>query len=298
MTQKRGLGRGLGALIRDDSPIPAEQAVHEGIREIEIDSIHKGAWQPRQTFAEEALAELTESVRRRGILQPLLVREVDGGFELIAGERRMRAAQAAGLSAVPVIVMDAADHDALELALMENLQREDLNVMEEAAGYQLLAERFTVTQEQIAERVGKARASVTNTMRLLSLPPEVQGMLRSGELSAGHAKVLLGLEITEEQILFARRVTDEGLSVRNLEKAVRRVKRHPRTPRRAVSDMPKDHLSYLSDRLHSHFGTSVRVAPSRTFANGKKGKGTIEIDFYSNEELDRLLDLLGLTEEQ
>jgi ParB family chromosome partitioning protein len=199
---------------------------------------------------------------------------------------------------VPVVITEARDDaDALEIALIENLQREDLNPMEEAEGYQVLAERFSLTQEQIAERVGKARATVTNALRLLSLPETVRQMVIDGRLSAGHAKLLSGLTIAEEQILFAQFVVNEGLSVRNLEKRIQKSRKAPKRPRVSRSDLPKDHLSYLTDRLHGVFGTSVRIVPSKTYANGKKGKGAIEIDFYSNEELDRILEILGVREE-
>ena len=228
------------------------------------------------------------------MLQPLLVRSVGGDYELIAGERRLRAAVAAGLAEVPVTVMDAADRDALELALTENLQREDLNIMEEAAGYQALADNFSLTQEEIAARIGKARASVTNALRLLTLPEQVKGMLRGGQLAAGHAKVLLGTDIPEEQSLFAQRVLDENLSVRQLEKLIEKVKRTPRKPRVTRSDMPATHTADLSDKLQGFFGTRVHLTPSRTYANGKKARGMIQIEFYSNEELDRILELLGL----
>jgi ParB family transcriptional regulator, chromosome partitioning protein len=264
---------------------------------VPIGRVRPSPWQPRRAFEEEALNDLTASIRQRGVLQPLLVRAVEGGYELIAGERRLRAATSAGLGEVPVLVLEAADHDSLELALTENLQRADLNVMEEAAGYQLLAERFALTQEQIADRVGKARASVANTLRLLLLPPEVRRLVSEGQLSAGHAKALTSLEIPEEQLLLARRAVDESLSVRAIEKLVLKARRAPRKPRATRSDIPPAHLADLSDRLHAHFGTSVRIAPSRTYANGKKGKGSIEIDFYSNEELDRILSILGVVAE-
>jgi ParB family chromosome partitioning protein len=249
-------------------------------------------------FAEEALADLTASVREHGILQPLLVRPAGDGYELIAGERRLRAATAAGLDSVPVVVMEATDIGSLEIALIENLQRENLNPIEEAEGYRELADGFSLTQEEIALRVGKARASVANAMRLLSLPDEVRAMLADGRLSTGHAKALMALEIPQEQLLTARRVVDEGLSVRALEKLIRRTASSPLRPRAAKPDLPAAHIRYLSEKLHSHFGTSIRIQPCKTFANGKKGKGCIEIDFFSNDDLDRVLNLLGLDHEE
>ncbi len=300
MAEKRGLGRGLGALIDDGAPrvaAPVDAAKAPGALRVPLADVHKAAWQPRQAFEPDAMHDLVESVRAHGVLQPLLVRRRADGYELLAGERRWRAATAVGLPDVPVVVLEATDEEALALALIENLQREDLNPIEAAEGYRMLAERFTLTQEQIAERVGKARASVANALRLLALHPEVRAMVASGRLSTGHAKVLLGLEIPEEQRVLAQRAVQDGLSVRQLEALVDRARRAPRKPRAARSDLPETHVHQLCDRLHQRFGTAVRILPSRTYANGRKAKGAIEIDFYSNEDLDRLLPLLGLEED-
>jgi ParB family chromosome partitioning protein len=237
-----------------------------------------------------------ESIRAVGLLQPIIVRRTHDGYELIAGERRWRASQKAELQEVPVIVVEAADRQSLEIALIENLQREDLNVLEEAEGYQVLADRFAMTQEQISQRVGKARASVANAMRLLALPPAVRQALADGRIQAGHAKALLALPLPDEQILLAQRIIKEHLSVRNLEKLVQKALRSPKKPRVSRVDVPASHLTYLSDKLHRHFGTSIRLASCRTYANGKKARGSIMIDFYSGDDLDRILGLLGLTE--
>ena len=298
MAAKKGLGRGLGALIKDEAPTDTPVQQDDGIKKVSLDSITRNRRQPRHTFDESALADLTASIKEHGVLQPLLVRPDGDGYELIAGERRLRASTAAGLAKVPVIVMNATDGDSLELAIIENIQREDLNVLEEAEGYRELAVEFNLTQEEIADRVGKARASVTNALRLLTLPDEVKSMLADERLSRGHAKALLGLEIEKEQVLIARRAVQDGLSVRNLEKLIQRTKAAPRKPRAAKPDLPASHVGYLSDQLHSHFGTSVRITPCRTYANGKKGKGSIEIDFFSNDDLDRLLSLLGISGEE
>ena len=293
-----GLGRGLGALIKDTPPAPAEAPSESasGAIRVPIEKVHKSPWQPRKKMAPEALEDLTHSIRERGVLQPLLVRRVEDRYELIGGERRFRASQAAGLKDVPVILMDVSDREALELALIENLQREDLNLIEEAEGYRALGEKFEMTQEQIAQRVGKARASVANALRLLDLPDRVKQLVAENQLSAGHAKVLLGLEIAQEQELLAARVIGEGLSVRALEHIINRLRKPAKKARSEKADVPESHLKYLSDKLHQHLGTAVRIAPSRTLANGKKAKGTIEIDFYSNDDLDRLLVLLGLVD--
>jgi len=298
MAAKKGLGRGLGALIKDETPVDTPVQQEDGVKKVSLDSITRNRFQPRHTFDKEALADLTASVKEHGVLQPLLVRPDGDSYELIAGERRLRAATAAGLTKVPVIVMNATDGDSLELALIENLQRENLNALEEAEGYRDLAVEFNLTQEEIADRVGKARATVTNALRLLTLPDEVKTMLADDRLSRGHAKALLSREIEKEQVLIARRAVQDGLSVRNLEKLIQRTKAGPRKPRAAKPDLPPSHVDYLSDQLHAHFGTSVRITPCRTYANGKKGKGSIEIDFFSNDDLDRVLALLGLTGEE
>ncbi len=296
--KQTGLGRGLQSLIKDDMPAaaaaaPAAQAA--GPARIPVAAIRNNPWQPRRVFEAEALEELTSSIRERGVIQPLLVRQTAEGYELIAGERRLRAAREAGLTEVPAIVVEAADRDALEIALIENLQREDLNIIEQAEGFRVLSETFGLTQEQIAQRAGLARASIANTLRLLELPDSVRALLASGRLSAGHAKVLLSLEIAAEREVLAARCAEEELSVRTLERIVRRMLRAPRKPRAARADVPAEHVKYIAERMRQHLGTSVRVIPTRTLANGKKAKGRVEIDLYSNDDLDRLLERLGLS---
>ncbi|MDD5520123.1 MAG: ParB/RepB/Spo0J family partition protein [Kiritimatiellae bacterium] len=303
MSIKHGLGRGLGALINDGT-VPAggtppigtvSKKATTGVLKIPIRKIRKNPNQPRRTFPEETMADLTESIKNRGVLQPLLVRTAGDGYELIAGERRLRASAAAGLAEVPAIIMEATDNDSLEIALIENLQRENLNILEEAESYEVLANKFNLTQEQVAVRVGKARATVTNIMRIMSLPVETKQLIASDQLSAGHAKLLAGLEIKQEQILFAQRAVKENLSVRNLEKLIQKARRAPRKPRATKDDIPSTHISHLSDKLHRHFGTSVRIVPCKTLANGKKVRGTLELDFYSTDDLNRILDLIGIT---
>jgi ParB family transcriptional regulator, chromosome partitioning protein len=291
-----GLGRGLGALIKDTPPPEAVSEGGSGVLQVPIEKIHKSPFQPRQTIAPEALEDLARSIRERGVLQPLLVRRVEDRYELIAGERRLRAAGSAELKEVPVIVMEVSDREALELALIENLQREDLNPVEEAEGYRVLGDKFEMTQEQIAQRVGKARATVANALRLLDLPAKVKQMLAKGDLQSGHAKALLGLEIAKEQEILALRVLKEGLSVRQVEHIVNRLNKPSKKGRAEKPDIPASHLQYLTDKLHQHFGTNVRITPCRTLSNGKKAKGSIEIDYYSNDDLDRLLVLLGLAD--
>lgn len=296
-----GLGRGLNALIKDSPAAPDPAGTGEadgaGVVRVPVSQIHKSPWQPRRHFDAHALEELVASIRERGVLQPLLVRRIEDGYQLIAGERRFRAAQEAELRDIPVIVMEVADKDAAEITLVENLQREDLNPIEEAEGYQALADEFGMTQEQIAQRVGKGRASVANALRMLSLPDGIRDMVQENRLSSGHAKVLLGVEIPKEQELLAARVLKEGLSVRALERIVENLRKPPRRPQTDRSDIPASHLQHLSDQLHQTLGTSVRLAPSKTLSNGKKVPGRIEIDFYSTEDLDRLLHCLGINDD-
>ena len=252
-------------------------------------------FQPRTVFDEEALKELAESIKAHGIIQPLVCRRKDGFFELIGGERRFRAAGLLGLKTVPVLVIEALDRDAAELALVENLQREDLNAIEEAEGYKSLAEEFKLTQADIAERVGKARASVANALRLLELPDEVKQMVGSGLLSTGHAKVLLSLPREADRVELARLCLTEGTTVRTLERRVQaRLAAPARKPAAPRSDIPPDYLRTLLDKLAARFATSVRLEPSVTYANGRHGRGKIEIGFFDNDDLTRVLELLGV----
>lgn len=305
----KGLGRGLDVLIKDGAtakkqavtkkivPAPMAKEAAGGVREVPVAKVVASPWQPRTVFDSDALMELVESVKVHGVLQPLLVREVGTKFELIAGERRLRASQAAMLKRVPVIVIDATDEKALEIALIENLQREDLNPIEEAEGYALLQKKFNLTQDQVAKQVGKARASVANALRLLELPDGIRKYIAEGLLSVGHAKVLLSLDSEKEKALLARRAIKEGLSVRALEKLVKKLTQPAKKPRAEKSDLPGDYLHTLSDELHQFFGTSVRICPSKTLANGRKVRGSLEIDFHDNDELDRLLTVMGYSNE-
>ena len=300
-----GLGRGLNALIREAAatatpPAPAEAAAAAdapdgGIRLVPVERIRAGRWQPRHQFRPEAMEELVASIRERGVLQPLLVLAAGDVFELIAGERRLRAATAAGLREVPVRLMVVDDRGALEMALVEKLQREDLDPIEEAQGYASLLTQFRLTQEQVSERVGKARATVANALRLLELPDAVKDLVREGRLSAGHAKALLALAIPAEREALARRAVKEGLSVREVERDVARVARGPRVRRASRDDVPADHAKYLEERLRERLGTGVRVESSRTFADGRKARGAVTIEYYSADDLDRLMVILGVS---
>lgn len=320
-----GLGRGLGALIGAPAPQPkpevsappqqhpvfapvlsapaqaAAPAAEPGhtVFDVPVAEIARSPWQPRQNFDEEALRELSESIRANGVIQPLICRKNgEGRYELIAGERRLRAAIAANAAKVPVILVDAEDRRAAEMAIIENIQRQDLNVIEEAEGYRTLADTFNLTQQDVADRVGKARASVANSLRLLDLPDEVKQLIGGGLLSTGHAKVLLGLTDSTEQTLLGRKCVTEELTVRTLEKLIRRRRTEASEAgarRSGTSDLPESYLRDLTDRLHKQFGTAVRLTSGVTHTNGKHTKGMVEIDFYDNGDLDRLLNLWGIT---
>lgn len=298
MAVKHGLGRGLSALIKDTPPAAPQAPMPSsgGPLMLEVMKIQPSPFQQRKTFVREALEELVASVRQHGILEPLLVRKIEDGYELLAGERRWRAAQEAGLKQVPVVVREANDLEALEIGLIENLQRADLNVIEEAEGYQSLAQTFKLTQDEIAQKVSKARASVANALRLLTLPKEVKKFLAEGLISVGHAKVLLSLTSEAEQCRMAERVIKDGVSVRELEKIVEHTRKTARKRNVGKEDIPASHLVYLTDKLHQYFGTSVQVHPCRTTANGRKVKGYIHLDIYTNDDLDRILELCGLAE--
>ncbi len=299
---KPALGRGLGALLggtpalKAAAPVPVQDpAVHaadqERVQRVSLNRIVPCPFQPRKDFSPETLGELADSIKERGIVQPLIVRERDGHFELIAGERRWRAAQLAGLSEVPIILRQADDRAVLELALIENLQRENLNPIEEAQGYAQLVEQFHLTQEDVAAKVGKSRAVVANALRLLKLPAELQGYLRDGRISVGHAKVILGLSAETQQKAAAQRILREGLNVRQTEALV--TKWQARASGTATKTNPlagparDTHLARLEDQLRERLGTKVHLR----YAGGK---GALEIGFFSDAELERILQVLGI----
>jgi ParB family chromosome partitioning protein len=308
---KPALGRGLGALLGaiPSGDITKESGRQEGLttREatttsrqpphtVPLHRIHPSSLQPRKEFTPDTLQELADSIREQGILQPLLVRPKGLEFELIAGERRWRAAQLAGLTEAPVVVRDADDPTVLELMLIENLQRENLNPIEEAQGYAQLIDQFHLHQEEAAQKVGKSRAVVANALRLLKLPPEVQSWIRTGRLSVGHAKVILGLELPEKQKLAAEKVLRDGLNVRQTEDLVARMQSSQvstaatgATGKRAAP--PREvHVADLENRLQQRLGTRVLL-------RYRQGKGAIEIRFFNENDLQRILEILGLKED-
>ena len=291
---KSGLGKGLGALISGRPTVPRLEAESgERIEEVGLDRIVPSPLQPRKEFAQDALQELVDSIRQHGIIQPLIVRKSAGQqYELIAGERRWRAAQELGLAQVPVILRTASDLEVLQLSLIENLQRADLNPIEEAQGYARLASEFGLRQEDIATKVGRSRASVANAVRLLDLHPQVQVWLTQNLLSVGHAKVLLGLKIPEEQLLVAQTILRRSATVRATERLVARQLGATRTRRKrrgieavATSATIED----LQDRLQEHLGTRVAIH------HGEK-RGRIEIEYYGNDDLQRVITALGLNQ--
>ena len=279
MTRKGGLGKGLGALI---PPGAAEGLGAGGYQELPVATIRANRYQPREHFGEEQLSALADSIREVGVLQPVLVRPADDGYELIAGERRWRAARRAGLQAIPALIRTTDDASALEHALVENVHRADLNALEEAAAYQQLIEDFGLTHEQVAARVGRSRVAITNTLRLLQLPPAIQKMIQEDTLKGGHARALLGTPDRAFQERLARRVVNEGLSVRAVEDAVRaHVGDAKRAPSSAPGQLRPPGLLELEELLGDFLETRVKIT-----VGGKQGK--ITVDFADLEDLERL----------
>lgn len=294
---KQALGKGLGALIKKSSTPPIIGTTGDvddlkRVRDVPLDQIVPSPLQPRLQFIESPLDDLMESIRQHGIIQPLIVRPVNGKLELIAGERRWRASKKLGLATVPIIERAASDRDVLEMALIENLQREDLNPIEEAAGYVRLAEEFALKQEEIATRVGKSRASVANAMRLLGLHQDIQIMVAQTRLSVGHAKAILSIKDHDTQILAADQVIRRQLTVRATEKLAQSLLNQDsgtsgdakKTPAVREVDI---HVRAITNRLREHLATHVAIQHS-----SKKGK--IEIEYYGDDDLQRLIDLIGL----
>jgi ParB family chromosome partitioning protein len=283
---RRGLGRGLSALIATGDSVGGLK-----FEELPISAIRPNTRQPRRSFPEAGIKELAASIREVGILQPLVVRTAESGFELIAGERRLRAAREAGLDRVPVLIRQAGDNESMELALVENLQREDLNPLETAAAYQALMEGFGLTKEQLAHRLGKSRAAVTNTLRLAQLPDRIRALLADAKLTEGHARALLGLETEEQMVQLAERIQAERLSVRRTEELVHEYRSGPRgtrqsEPRRSGAPVEFDEASRL---MREALELPVRVKP---LSRG----GKVEIRFREKEDLEGILALLASKE--
>ncbi len=281
MAASKGLNRGLGTLL--DDPL-LEQASNSPYQLLPLHKVEPNPDQPRQDFDEEELQSLADSIATHGVVQPLTVRELPSGYyQIIAGERRWRAARLAGLSEVPVIITEADDKLTMELALIENLQRQDLNPVEEAMGYRVLMEEYGLTQEDTASRVGKSRPAVTNALRLLALPSVVLDMLRSGELSAGHARAVLSLKTEKQQVDIANKIINLGLSVRQAEMLCKNMLRDPAPKQETFFAV--DYVAECEKTLSKHLGRGVKIV------NGKR-KGRFELEFYGQEDLQILLDAL------
>ena len=282
MASNKGLGRGLGALLGDFTEEPRDSS--NPYRTLPIYKVEPNPGQPRQDFDEEELQALADSIAEHGIIQPLTVREMDNGyFQIIAGERRWRAARMAELSEVPVVVMEADDRKAMELALIENLQRQDLNPVEEALGYRCLMEDFGLTQEEAAQKVGRSRPAVANSLRLLGLCPEVLERLRQGDITAGHARAILTIKSPKKQIEAAQKIAALGLSVRQAELLCGNMTREPLPEKRVT--LAVDYVAECEKSLAKQLGRGVKIV------NGKR-KGRFELEFYGEEDLQNLLDAL------
>ena len=283
MASNKGLGKGLGALLGDFEEVSAEKSAYQLLP---IYKVEPNRSQPRQDFDEEELQQLADSISEHGIIQPLTVRELSSGYyQIIAGERRWRAARLAGLSEVPVVIIEADDKKAMELALIENLQRQDLNPVEEALGYRSLMDNYGMTQEEAAKRVGKSRPAVTNALRLLGLQEEVLNKVRSGELSAGHARAILTVKSEKKQLAAAQKIAALGLSVRQAELLCRNMAKEAPEVKEEPVTLKVDYVAECEKQLSKQLGRGVKIV------NGKR-KGRFELEFYGQEDLEVLLNAL------
>ena len=279
LPKRKALGKGLGALIHDVGKTGDNYIL------CPIGDISPSKVQPRKDFNEQQLQELADSIKEKGVIEPLIVRRSEAGYELIAGERRWRASKLAGLKEVPVVVRDATEEESLELAVIENIQRQDLNPIEEALAYKNLMERFSLSQDDTAKKVGKERATVANFLRLLKLAPEVKDELQKGAISTGHAKVLLSLDTHAAQRELCRKIIRKGLSVRATEDTLRHSTKEGKQEKGSEWEKTTHQLKSVEDELRNIFGTKISVKE-------KKGKGRLEIEFYSYEELERILEMM------
>ncbi|KAF0819258.1 MULTISPECIES: ParB/RepB/Spo0J family partition protein [unclassified Cytobacillus] len=275
----KGLGKGLNAFFNN-----IETEKEEAVQEVKIKDIRPNPYQPRKVFEKEAIEELKQSILEHGILQPIIVRKSIKGYEIVVGERRYRAAKEANLERVPVVVRELTEQQMMELAVLENLQREDLTPIEEAAAYQLLMEKLKVTQEELAKRLGKSRPHIANHIRLLSLPPTIQGLISEGKISMGHGRALLGLRKKEKLQALVEKTVKDGLNVRQLEQLIQQLNDVSRETKKRTA--PKDiFIKERESSLRERFGTTVHIKQT-------KNKGKIEIEFFSKEDLERIMELL------
>ena len=282
--KKSGLGKGLDAIFAENGTEESNRSAEE----LKLSDLEPNRGQPRKDFDDETLAELADSISQHGILQPLLVRPIfGGGYQIVAGERRWRAARMAGLTTVPAIIRELDDEQVMEIALIENLQREDLSPLEEAMGYQSLMDSYDMTQEEVAKIVGKSRSAVANVLRLLKLPKEVQSLIRSGQVSAGHGRALLSFPDDAEKIAVAKRVIEEDLSVREVERLAQKANEVPK--KKDVKPRGIPYFNEVELSLHDYLGRKVRV-------NGDEKKGTLQIEFYGLEDLSELIRKLNLNQ--
>ena len=310
-SKKHGLGRGLDGLLGANkpavpvspvvsaAPVAAAPAPVAGAPlELPIMDLERSPYQPRRDFKDEELRELAESLKNSGLVQPPTVRKnAAGKYELIAGERRLRAAQLLGWKKIRVTLIEADDLTAASMTATENVNRENLNPIEEASSYKMLQEKFNLTQAEVAEKVGTGRATVANSVRLLELPDEVKALVQDSLVSVGHAKVLLSVDSEKDRILLARDVVNEQLTVRALEKKVARLNAPPEVKDRGTPDLPDSYVKMLTDRMKKHLGCAVRVTSGVTLPSGKHTKGVLEIDFFDNDDLDRIIRMVGVTVE-
>ncbi len=282
---RKALGRGLNALLGEET----QKSNFEELIEIDLDLIKPNSEQPRTSFEDDKLEELSQSIRANGIVQPIIVRKIDNYYQIVAGERRWRASQRANIGKIPAIIRDVSDDKLLELALIENIQREELNAIEEAKAYKNLSEKVGLTQETIAERVGKNRTVITTFLRLLKLPEDIQELIETGKISAGHGRALLMTDDIDSQRRIARNIMDSSLSVRETERAVKKtIKRSNPIPEKTFGDKKKNaNIKAAETKLRRHFSTQVQITPD---GNGLGGK--IEIEYYGESDLDRIYQLI------
>lgn len=284
---KKGLGRGLGSLFEESTAPAVDIKDTDSVVTLRISQIEPNKNQPRKQFDKEKIELLADSIKEHGVIQPIIVTKSNDMYKIVAGERRWRAAKKAGLSEIPVVIRNYTDIEIAQIALIENLQREDLNPIEEAIGYRSLIDKFNMTQEEVSETIGKSRSAIANSIRLLSLDEPAQSMLIAGEISSGHARALLSVENSEARLILLEAIKEKGLNVRQAEALAKQLQNvKPKKERPVIDEQVQAEYEAMQDRLSSHFGTKVKL----TGSGGKRGK--IEIEYFGNEDLERILGML------